>query len=94
RRLLRQEDGTRFYDYRDGAEKPAPQTEAPQTPAGKITVYGECDIADAMVERLQHSGLSFGRALASDGRLLEIGRAVIYITDGRSATQRASESGV
>lgn len=86
--------GRGFYDYRDGAEKPAPQTEAPQTPAGKITVYGECDIADAMVERLQHSGLSFGRALASDGRLLEIGRAVLYITDGRSATQRASESGV
>jgi len=35
-----------------------------------------------------------GGAPAGDGRIAEIGRAVIYVTDGRTATQRAAESGV
>src|SRR5574343_56830 len=86
--------GRGFYDYREGAVKPEAQTEAPQTPAGKITVYGESDLADALVDRLQHSGLSFTRAPDSDGRIAEIGLAKLYVTDGRSATQRAAESGV
>ncbi|MBL8427996.1 MAG: 3-hydroxyacyl-CoA dehydrogenase, partial [Dechloromonas sp.] len=86
--------GRGFYDYREGAVKPVPQTEAPQTPAGKITVFGECAVAEALVERLQHSGLSFGRAPDADGRIAEIGLAKLYVTDGRSATQRAAETGV
>nr|WP_275712679.1 3-hydroxyacyl-CoA dehydrogenase PaaH [Dechloromonas hankyongensis] len=86
--------GRGFYDYREGAVKPEAQTEAPQTPAGKITVYGESDLAEALVERLQHSGLSFTRAPESDGRIAEIGLAKLYVTDGRSATQRAADSGV
>lgn len=86
--------GRGFYDYREGAVKPEPQTEAPQTPAGKITVYGESDLAEALVDRLQHSGLSFTRAPESDGRIAEIGLAKLYVTDGRSATQRAADTGV
>ncbi len=86
--------GRGFYDYREGAVKPEPQTEAPQTPAGKITVFGESTVADALAERLQHSGLSYTRAPDTDGRVAEIGRAALYLTDGRSATQRAAESGV
>jgi 3-hydroxybutyryl-CoA dehydrogenase len=86
--------GRGFYDYREGAVKPEAQREAPQTPAGKITVFGECAVAEALVERLQHSGLSFTRAPESDGRIAEIGLAKLYVTDGRSATQRAADSGV
>ena len=86
--------GRGFYDYREGAVHPAPQTEAAQTPAGKITVFGESTAADALAERLEHSGLSFSRAPDVDGRIAEIGRATLYVTDGRSATQRAAESGV
>jgi len=86
--------GRGFYDYREGAVRPAPQTEAAQTPAGKITVFGESTAADALAERLEHSGLSFSRAPEIDGRIAEIGHATLYVTDGRSATQRAAESGV
>ncbi len=86
--------GRGFYDYREGAAKPAPQTESVQTPAGKIAIFGESTAADALADRLQHSGLSFSRAPDDDGRIAEIGRAVLYVTDGRSATQRAAESGV
>ena len=86
--------GRGFYDYREGAAKPMPLTEEAQTPAGKITVFGESTVAESLVDRLQHSKLSFTRAPDSDGRIAEIGRAVLYVTDGRSATQRAAESGV
>ena len=86
--------GRGFYDYREGAVKPAPQTEAAQPPAGKITVFGESTAAEALAERLEHSGLSFSRAPEVDGRIAEIGLATIYVTDGRSATQRAAEAGI
>jgi 3-hydroxybutyryl-CoA dehydrogenase len=86
--------GRGFYDYREGAVRPEAQTEAAQTPAGKIVLIGESTATEALADRLQHCGLSFSRAPDSDGRIAEIGRAAIYVTDGRSATQRASESGI
>ncbi len=87
--------GRGFYDYRDGALRPGPQTEAAQAPAGKITVYGEAAAAEALAERLETGSLAFVLAPAqSDGRIAEIGRAVLAVTDGRSATQRAADSGV
>ena len=86
--------GRGFYDYRNGAVKSEPQTEGQQTPAGKITVYGESTAAEALADRLSHSSLSFSRAPETDGRIADIGLATLYVTDGRSATQRAAESGV
>jgi len=86
--------GRGFYDYREGAVKPLPQTEAAQAPAGKIAVFGESTAAGALAERLEHSGLSFTRAPETDGRIAAIGNAALYVTDGRSATQRAAESGI
>jgi 3-hydroxybutyryl-CoA dehydrogenase len=86
--------GRGFYDYREGAAKPAARDETPQTPAGKITVYGESTAAEALVERLHHCSLSFGRAPDVDGRIADIGLATLYVTDGRSATQRACDTDV
>jgi len=92
--FLGKKNGRGFYDYREGAVRPEPQTEAAQAPAGKTTIYGESTAAEALADRLQFHSLSFSRAPASDGRIAEIGRAVIYVTDGRTATQRAFDSGV
>ena len=86
--------GRGFYNYREGAVRPEAQTEAAQTPVGKIMLFGESTATEALADRLQHCGLSFSRAADSDGRIAEIGRAAFYVTDGRSATQRACESGV
>lgn len=85
--------GRGFYDY-SAAARPAPQTEAARTPAGKIVVCGESPLAEALAERLQHGKLSFNRTPSTDGRVAEIGRAVLFQTDGRSATERAAADGV
>jgi len=92
--FLGKKNGRGFYDYREGAVRPAPQTEAAQPPAGMTTIYGESTAAEALADRLHGHSLSFKRAPEKDGRIAEIGRAVIYVTDGRTATRRAAETGV
>jgi 3-hydroxybutyryl-CoA dehydrogenase len=87
--------GRGFYDYREGAAKPQAATEPPQAAIGRIVICGESPAAEALAERLETCSLAFSRAPESDdGRIAEIGRAVLAVTDGRSATQRAAESGV
>src|SRR5574343_69778 len=70
--------GRGFYDYRDDAVRPAAQNEAQQTAAGRITLYGESAAVEALTDRLEAARLSFSRAPDSDGRIAEIGRAVLY----------------
>ncbi len=84
--------GRGFYDYREGADKPIAQTEAPQTPTGMIVLFGQSPLSHALALRLQQHGVLFTRAPESDGRIAEVGDATIFVTDGRSATQRAAES--
>ena len=86
--------GRGFYDYREGALRPTPRIEAAQTPVGKITLYGESAAVEALAERLETCSLSFARSPDSDGRIVDIGQTSIYVTDGRSATQRAAENRV
>jgi 3-hydroxybutyryl-CoA dehydrogenase len=86
--------GRGFYDYREGALRPTPRIEAAQTPVGKITLYGESAVVEALAERLETCSLSFARSPDSDGRIVDIGQTAIYVTDGRSATQRAAENHV
>ena len=87
--------GRGFYDYREGAAQPAPQTEAAQPPAG------ENDRSSARQPQPRHwpnawrtAACPLARPPNGDGRIAEIGGAALYVTDGRSATQRAAESGI
>ena len=86
--------GRGYYDYREGAEKPAPQTEPSHTRPQRMVVCGDAPAAQALAARLQAAGVAFERAASTDGRIAEAGDAVLYVTDGRSATQRAAESGI
>ncbi len=47
-----------------------------------------------LAERLGHSGVLYPLPNRATAASPEIGDAVLYVTDGRSATQRAAESGV
>lgn len=92
--FLGKKSGRGFYDYRAGALKPLPATEGPQPVPAKISLFGASTAANALAARLASASLDFERKPSSDGRLAEAGDAVLYVSDGRSATQRAAESGI
>lgn len=94
--FMGRKNGRGFYDYREGAERPAPRTEAATAAPASIVLYGDSAPVQALAQRLQAAGVSFASAQAqeSDGRIAQAGEAVMYLTDGRSATQRSNASGV
>ena len=92
--FLGKKTGRGFYDYREGAVRPAPSTEAAQAVAGDIVIYGDGAVAKALSEHLQAHKVDFSQATASGDLLAEAGSARLYVTDGRTATRRAFETGV
>ncbi|MEO7954255.1 MAG: 3-hydroxyacyl-CoA dehydrogenase PaaH [Polaromonas sp.] len=86
--------GRGFYDYRAGVERPAPATAAACAQPAVITVCGESAAAHALAQRLTAADVTFSRSASTDGRIAQADEAVLFVTDGRSATQRAYESGV
>jgi 3-hydroxybutyryl-CoA dehydrogenase len=92
--FLGKKSGRGYYDYREGAAKPQPHTEPLYTAPARIAVCGEAPAAQALATRLQTAGVAFERAASVDGRIAEADDAVLFVTDGRSATQRAAEGAI
>lgn len=86
--------GRGFYAYRDGAVPPQARSEAPQPLPAAIVVHGESALARALSERLREKNIQHVRGEATDGRIAQIDDAVLFLTDGRSATQRAAANGI
>jgi 3-hydroxybutyryl-CoA dehydrogenase len=60
-----------------------------------VTFHSNSDAATAFATRLANANISLtSGTTTSDGRIATVGDAVVFVTDGRSATQRASESGI
>lgn len=92
--FLGRKSGRGFYQYGNNAVAPAPQTE-PVYPVPQQVVLQEAnDIADRLAARLSAAGLQVDRASfqQEDCALLNCGDASVFLTDGRSATQRASDN--
>lgn len=92
--FIGRKSGRGFYDYREGAERPQPQTAAAVAAPAPIAVCGDSALAQALAARLQAAGVTFERRESTDGRVAEAGSAVLFQTDGRSATQRAAGTGI
>ncbi len=91
---LGKKTGRGFFDYREGADKPAARNEAPRDLPSAITIYGQSDAARALAERLTQASIRFTHVDSTNGRVAMVGDAVVFVTDGRTATQRAAENGV
>jgi len=92
--FLGKKSGQGFYDYRAGSDKPAPTSASPQPVPADIVIYGDSAAAQALADRLTTRAVPFERAKSDDGRIAQAGAAVLFVTDGGSATQRAYESGI
>ncbi len=92
--FLGRKAGRGFYDYRDGADKPLPSTEAPVELKSPVCICGESAAAAALAARLQQAGVAFDRCGSDDGRIAMVGDAVVCVTDGRTATRRAADTGI
>ncbi len=85
--------GRGFYDYRKDCMPQTPRTEIAHARPHAISVFGESAAARALAARLAARGISCWREVAADARIAQADGAAIYLTDGRTATQRASELG-
>lgn len=86
--------GRGFYDYRADAISPTAQTETLQAVPSTIVIFGKSAAAKALAARLQLNQISFSQSPAENDLIAKAGTAQVYVTDGRTATRRAAETGV
>jgi 3-hydroxybutyryl-CoA dehydrogenase len=88
--------GRGFYDYAEGAPTRVASTEAPVPLQSRpVAVWCGSAFGQALAARLATAGVMVTRhdGTAPDGRVLDVGATAVALTDGRSATQRAADSG-
>lgn len=91
--FLGRKSGRGFYRYDDGS-KPEPKSEDAVAQPGHVRVSGKNLLIDAIVLRATAAGVAVASAgSAGDDALIQCDNAVLCVTDGRSATQRAAEQG-
>lgn len=89
---LGRKSGRGFYDYTEGAQRPTPAALSSEQTVDGCVVEGHLGVAEPLVARLQAAGLAVTRR---DGAgLLRVGDAVLALSDGRLASQRAREDGL
>jgi 3-hydroxybutyryl-CoA dehydrogenase len=100
--FLGRKAGRGFFSYGEDAARPEPQIEAsqprPSTVNLTLEVGVESAVTDPMEARFKASGLDVTRSrphtdAAHEPPGFHCGGAAIYLTDGRTATERAATSG-
>ncbi len=82
-----------FYEYGENAAVPTPNSEPPAQKPGQVTLFSSGTLAESLAKRLPASEVKITLAPADHENTAEVGGAILAVTDGRSATQRAHESG-
>ncbi|CDF84039.1 3-hydroxyadipyl-CoA dehydrogenase [Pseudomonas knackmussii B13] len=84
--------GRGFYDYSEGAERPQAAELTSATDVASCVVEGDLGVAQPLVQRLKDAGVPVIQRAGSG--LLRVGDAVLALSDGRLASQRAKEDGL
>jgi 3-hydroxybutyryl-CoA dehydrogenase len=89
---LGRKSGHGFYSYAEGAVRPHPATVSSEQSVETCVVEGDLGIANALIARLREHGVE---VIQRDGQgVLRVGDAVLALSDGRMACQRAREDGL
>lgn len=89
---LGRKSGRGFYDYAEGAQRPAPVELHSGAEVETCVVEGDLGPARALVSRLREQGVQVIERPGSG--LIRVGDAVLALTDGRLASQRARQDGI
>lgn len=84
--------GRGFYDYAEGAERPQAAELSSSAEVASCVVEGDLGVAQPLVQRLKDAGVPVIERAGSG--LLRVGDAVLALSDGRLASQRAKEEGL
>jgi 3-hydroxybutyryl-CoA dehydrogenase len=87
--LFGRKSGRGFYDYRQEAEQPGPAMAAPGPRPEQVVVEGDLGPAMALIELARSAGIAV-RTTDGEG-VIRVGDTRLALTDGRTATQRASD---
>ncbi|TFW32199.1 3-hydroxyacyl-CoA dehydrogenase PaaH [Massilia horti] len=90
--FLGRKAGRGFFHYGENAQKAEPQVEPPQPYPSKVVLCvapEDVGAAESIARRLQAAGVEVERQQAS-ATALHCNGAAIYLTDGRTATERAA----
>lgn len=90
--LLGRKTGRGFYDYGPSAQKTRPSDAGRETPPNAIRAEGELGIMEAIVPLWEAAGIHIDRAAGEEPAFVSE-NARICLTDGRTATRRAADSG-
>jgi 3-hydroxybutyryl-CoA dehydrogenase len=89
---LGRKSGHGFYSYAEGAERPQPAEISSDAFIEACVVEGDLGIAQGLIPRLREHGVEI---IQRDGPgLLRVGDAMLALSDGRMASQRAREDGL
>ncbi|MCP3867669.1 MAG: 3-hydroxyacyl-CoA dehydrogenase PaaC [Gammaproteobacteria bacterium] len=91
--LLGRKTGRGFYDYREGALNKPPSTADPAPPPPALRILGDLGPAESLVELWEASGITVTREEGTEAAVLA-GESRILLTDGRTATRLAADSGI
>jgi 3-hydroxybutyryl-CoA dehydrogenase len=86
-------NGRGFYDYRDGAAKPALVTVEPASAQPSLVVAAEPGLLAPLVERLRGAGVPTTVDPELPSETLKLGGVRLALTDGRTAAEREAETG-
>lgn len=93
--FLGRKSGRGFYSYAAGATPPAPDLEPQRDAPADVTLYAQDGPAAALHARFaERVALARPAGAHPDDLLATAGRASIALTDGRTATARAAQTGV
>jgi 3-hydroxybutyryl-CoA dehydrogenase len=91
--FLGRKSGRGFYRYGADAVVPTPVTEAAvERTTQAVQLSGTSPLAEALAARLGNVSIERSSTPGTDGLVLQCGSTRAYLTDGRSATQRAADN--